>query len=345
MLTGMAALEITRLAIAVPVRVDPEGIDGPTPGQVRGPRWRRAGPGFFTPSKLPVTTEQRIVEAVACLPPGSAATGWAALHWLGARWFDGLDREGQQLPVTVALGDQRCARGRPGVELSEDWLFEDDVMVVDGLPITVPLRSVTHLARTAADDVAAVRAIDMAAYDDLVDLDSLHIYTRRLFNRCGKKRLERALAAADENAWSPMEVVMRWCWTTFRNTPLLCNPPIFDLSGRHLFTPDLFDPRTGVAGDYDGADHLESGRHSRDLMREEVTRRVGIEVVTMMAGRGEFDRFRYRLHGALERASARTGPRQWTLEQPDWWVDTSTVARRRALTPSQRELWLRHRRT
>ncbi len=344
MLVGMG-LHITRAGLVVPVRIDPSGRTGPTAGQARGPRWRSAGPSHYVPSDVPVTTQQRIVEAVACLPPGSAATGWAALDWLGARWFDGLSAAGAQLPVPVALGDKRIARKRPGVTLSEDWLFADDIVVVDGLPITVPLRSVTFAARTSADDIAAVRAIDMAAYDDLVDLAALHAYTARLVGRRGKRRLERALAAADENAWSPMEVVMRRIWHQHRGGTLLCNAPIFDLQGRHLFTPDLLDPVAGVAGDYDGADHLEGGRHSRDLMREELTRRAGIEVVTMMAGQGEAARFRYRLDGALARADQRSAPRSWTLIQPDWWVDTSTVARRRALAPAQREVWLRHRRT
>ncbi|WGY00248.1 MULTISPECIES: hypothetical protein [unclassified Nocardioides] len=338
-------LDITRSGLVVPVRIDPSGRAGPTPGQVRGRRWRTAGPYHFVPADVALTTQQRILEAVACLPPGSAATGWAALSWLEARWFDGVAADGSALPVPVALGDRRVARKRPGVTLSEDWLFADDVVVIDGLPVTIPLRSVTFEARTASDDIAAVRAIDMAAYDDLVDLASLHAYTARLISRRGKRRLERALAVADENAWSPMEVVMRRIWHQHRSGILLCNAPIFDLQGRHLFTPDLLDPVAGVAGDYDGVDHLEGGRHSRDLMREELTRRAGIEVVTMMAGRGEAARFRYRLDGALARAAGPTVPRTWTLAQPDWWVDTSTVARRRALTPAQREIWLRHRRT
>ncbi|WP_436698619.1 hypothetical protein [Nocardioides sp. BYT-33-1] len=338
-------LDITRPEVVVPVRIDPAGRRGPTPGEARGRRWRGAGPGGYVPADAPRTTEQRIVEAVACLPPGSAATGWAALHWMGARWFGGFAADGAELPVPVALGDRRAARPRPGVILSEDWLFADDVIAVDGLPVTVPLRAVTYAARTAPDDIAAVRAIDMTAYDDLVDLASLRAYAARLVGRRGKRRLDRALAVADENAWSPIEVVMRRIWQLHRCATLLCNPPIFDRQGRHLFTPDLFDPVAGLAGDYDGDVHDEGTRRSRDLMREELTRRAGIEVVTMMAGRGEAARFRYRLDGALARAGDRRGPRLWTLTQPSWWVDTSTVARRRALTPEQRAIWLRHRRT
>lgn len=51
--------------------------------------------------------------------------------------------------------------------------------------------------------------------------------------------------------------------------------------------------------------------------------------------------FRQRLRAAYRRAAERRRPRRWTLDQPPWWVDTSTVARRRALTADQRAVWLR----
>ena len=56
--------------------------------------------------------------------------------------------------------------------------------------------------------------------------------------------------------------------------------------------------------------------------------------------------FVQRLHDAYARA-ARTpvSERLWTIEQPSWWIDTSTVARRRALTEAQRRVALSWRRT
>lgn len=196
--------------------------------------------------------------------------------------------------MPAALGNQRTARKRPGVELSEDWLFADDVVVVDGLPVTVPLRSVSHIARTARTDLAATQAIDMAAFNDLVSIDELACYADRLGARPGTRRLRRALEAADENAWSPQEVRMRL-----------------------------------------------------DLTREELARRLGIEMVTGIAGAGERGRFLDRLAGGYQRQSSADShgdDRTWTIEPPEWWIDTSTVAARRALPPYLRERWLQHRR-
>lgn len=289
--------------------------------------------------------QQRIVEALACMPMGCAVTGWAALAWLAPLWFEGLGHDGRtMLPVPVAVSDRGTARPRPGVVITEDWLFADDVIVVDGLPITIPERSVSYEARRARTDVAATRVVDMAAFHDLVDLAGLDAYAGRLGSRPGVLRLRRAIAAGNENAWSPQEVVLRRLWAEHRPASLLCNVPIFDRTGRHLFTPDVLDPVAAVAGEYDGEQHAARERRRHDLGRQDLARRIGIEVATMMAGRGEDRAFLDRLDAAYERAHAQTAPRVWTLAQPDWWVDTSTVARRRALTPEQAARWLAHRR-
>jgi len=187
------------------------------------------------------------VEAVAGCGSGAAATGWAGLAWARARWFGGLAPDGStMLPVPVALGDRRTVRPRPGTTISEDWLFGCDVLEIDGLPITIAERSVAFEARRAESLLAAVRVIDMAAADDLVDLDSMAAYTARLSGRPGVRRLRRALELAEENAWSPPEVTMRIHWR--REIPtarLLCNPPVFDRTGRHLLTPaGICSPRT-----------------------------------------------------------------------------------------------------
>lgn len=342
----MSWFSVSRSGIVVPVRLDPSGLSGPTVGQARGRKWRRAGPSHYTPAHVDGTTlQQRIVEAVACSPPGSAATGWAALGWLAPQWFDGLGPDGRTLlPVPVAVGDSGTARRREGVVISEDWLFDDDVIVIDGLPITIPERSVTFAARKARTDLAAMQVVDMAAFHDLVDLDGLTAYTARLGNRPGKLRLERAISAGDENAWSPQEVLLRKLWMDHRPTQLLCNVPIFDLAGNHLFTPDLFDPDAGVAGEYDGDGHADRERRRHDLGRQEIAVRCRIGVATMMAGRGEADAFLRRLDAAYNRTPPPAPHRFWTLEQPAWWVDTSTVARRRALTDEQADRWLAHRR-
>lgn len=342
------SLSISRPGIVVPVRLDPKGVAGPTKGQARGPRWRSVPTGLYVPATtVSAQIEQRIVEAVVGSGPGAAVTGWAALAWVGARWFRGLGPDGRTaLPVPIALGDRRTVRPRPGVVVSDDWLFDADLLEIDGLPTTIAERSVSYEVRRAPTLTRAVQILDMAAADDLVDITSMTAYTERLVARPGVKRLRTALSWMEENVWSIQEVPMRLTWhRAFPGTRLLCNAPIFDLAGNHLITPDLLDPERGVAGEYDGAVHLEDGPRRRDLNRDALYRDAGIEAVTMMSAdtRDTAD-FVARLAGAYRRAGDR-GPvgRGWTLEQPDWWVDTSTVAQRRSLDETERAIWLRYR--
>ncbi|WP_435770087.1 hypothetical protein [Nocardioides sp. SYSU DS0651] len=344
----MPELDLTRDGIVAPVRPDRDRTGGrPSPQQVRGKGWRRVAKGLYVPSGTDGTrTEQRIVEAVAGGPSGSAATGWAALAWRHAPWFDGTSADGSPLPVPLSLGDNRTVAPRQGVLLCEDWLFADDVECVDGLPVTSAQRSVSYEIRRARSLVDAVVALEMAAYADLVDLASFGDYVARLGSRPGVRRLRAALPLARENSWSPQETVMRLTWQRERrHGPLLCNPPLFGPDGSHLATPDLLDPEHAVAGEYNGAVHDGDEPRRRDLDREEELRSLGIEPVAMMAGDRRDPRgFLRRLDGAYARAAARRSTvRRWTLRPPSWWVDTATVAARRALDDEARAIWLRRR--
>lgn len=336
-------LQVDRDGVVVPSRIDPRGVTGPTRGQARGPGWRRSSPGMYVPATAPTdSTDQRIVEAVAGAPAGTALTGWAALHWQGGRWFGGRSSDGLPLPVPLALDDHRHLARRPGVRFHYDWLFEGDLVEVDGLPLTRPERSVCSAALRARSFEETVQVIDLAAADDLISLSHLTAYAAALRGRPHTRRLFSALAVAQENVWSPMEVTLRLRWLARREVPLLCNPPLFSPAGQHLFTPDVFDPVAAVAGEYDGLVHDESRVRRRDLRREELARSLGIEVVSMVSGDlRDVASFERRLDAAYYRSRGPTGG--WTLTPPPWWVDTSTVACRRALSEEERRRWLESR--
>jgi hypothetical protein len=104
------------------------------------------------------------------------------------------------------------------------------------------------------------------------------------------------------------------------------------------------DPAAGVVIEYDGAVHLEASRRKRDRDREEAFRMVGLEYITVLAGDTDEAVVR-RVTEARGRARwSAAGERDWTLEEPHWWVPTQTVAQRRALTPELRATWLNLRR-
>ena len=333
-----------RAGLVLPVRVGTPG--GPTRKQARGPRWRRTSRGFYVPSSVSRDdVDQRIVEAAVLAPPHGAVTGWAALKWMGGRWFGGRTPGGEDLPVPIVIGTHDI-RPQPGIRLSGEGVNPTLVQWVDGIGVTDPRYAVSFEARYAPDHLRAVTALDMAAYSDLVSREEMADFFATQYAWTGIPQARAAWACAEENSWSPREVVLGHVWSEvagFRRP--LRNCPVFDLAGRHLGTPDVFDPEAGVAGEYDGEHHLVRRQRDHDLRREGDLRRVGIEIATMTAPDcHDPSAFISRLRTAYRDAARR--PREerlWTIEKPKWWIPTETVEQRRALTPDQRRRLLAHR--
>lgn len=326
-----------------PVRVDPDGLTGPTRGQARGRRWRTTTYGFVVPADVELTAQQRTVEAAAVLQDDEAVTGWAALAWEGATWFDGT-WDGVR-PRRVPLVVRRHVIEQPGFSVSQEFLNSSQVLVVDKLSLTSRVRSVTYEMRYADGIGAAIEAVDMACYSDLVSIAELVAYAEQLGPVTGIQQARDALAEAEENSWSPRETKMRGVWTRLAGLPRpLCNRPVFTLDGRHLATPDLIDPVSGLVGLYHGDSHLSLVGASKDNRQDADYRDIGLEPIAMLATDWrDLDDWTRRLRAAAARARSRGGPRGWTLEPPPWWTPTHTVERRRALDDQQQARYLRYR--
>jgi hypothetical protein len=204
---------------------------------------------------------------------------------------------------------------------------------------------VTFSARRAGSLGGAVNVLDRAAAVDLASLAEVTRYTEEhLVGSAGVAGLRRSLALASENSWSPMETEMRLLWRSIGVSEVLCNVPIFDRNGRHLGTPDGLAPILGLVGEYDGSAHLQGEQRARAIRREGAFRRVGLEYDDMVAAdRRDPTDFLRRTTDAIDRLATRptTSAPDWTINPPHWWTRTETVAQRRALTPQQRDRFLR----
>ena len=295
------------------------------------------------PATVERTAAQRIVEAHAVLHDDEAVTGWAALHWEGAAWFNGT-RDGAE-PRDVPVLARRHLVAQPGFTVSQEFLAPADISVVDGLAITQALRSVTFEMRYAERLGDAVVALDMACYSDLVSLAEVAEYVAGLGPVTGIQQARDAVALGEENSWSPQETRMRGVWTRRAGLPRpRCNVPVFTLEGRHVGTPDLIGG-IGLVGQYNGSAHLNVAGAATDIKKEAAYRDLGLETVTMVASDwADLDDFVARLRSAARRARAHTGPRGWTLDPPEWWTSTATVAQRRALGEAEKRRYLGYRR-
>ncbi len=297
------------------------------------------------PADVPVSPQQRVLEAAAVLPADGAITGWAALAWQRVRWVDGCETDGSERPVTVLTPGSQ-ARAQAGIEVSKERLLPRTRQILDGVMLTDAHRSTAFEVRRAATPLSAVRWLDLVAASDLISLTEMAAYAETLSGWTGIDRLRWAIALADENVWSPPETDLR---LTFRVrmgiSGVVSNRPVFDLDGRHIGTPDVLDLGRGVVAEYDGALHLAGKQRTKDLRREGAFRRVGLEYVTMVAAdRRDPADFIRRAQEARSRARRTpVADRQWTIDPPGWWTPTHTVELRRALTDRQRERYLRPR--
>jgi hypothetical protein len=284
------------------------------------------------------------VEAAAVLPRVGGLTGWASLRWWGGTWFNGLDRFGSSpLPVDLATCYEDI-RSQTGYVVHQERLGPTELLVHDGLRTTTAVRSLCFMMRYARDVRDAVQCADMAAFSDLVTVAECAAYCLEHPGWTGIPQARQALPLAEENSWSKWETWMRLLWQVDAGFPRpLCNQPVFDLTGRHIATPDILDVESGTYGEYDGTLHLEGRRRARDEVRANALRNAGLEGFTVFATdipdpTGAVRRM------IDARRRARWEPesrRRWTIEPPPWWTPTHTVELRRGLTADQRARFLR----
>jgi hypothetical protein len=290
---------------------------------------------------VPITPAQRVLEAGHLVPTYGAITGWGALHWLGATGFDGQSRGGALLPVTIATAFPRI-RAQHGIAVCQERFDVREARSVDGIWVTTAVRSVCFAMRYADSEREAAVAFGNAALHDLVTLEEVSAWMDGHPSYTGIGQGRDCLAWCDENCWSPMEARMVHEWMAALGLPRpLTNRPVFDLSGRHIGTPDLIDVEAGVLGQYDGGLHLATAQRRRDVARDARYQDHGLEQVIAMSGDLGTRAFGDRVRQAYLRASRRpASERRWTTELPDGWVPTFTVEQRRALSPDERRRWL-----
>jgi hypothetical protein len=265
------------------VRVDPAGEQGPTRRQAAGSRWDRIAPGLYVPSDRPTCVEQRILEQSARLPSTGAVTGWAALRWRGAAYFDGTDRDGKPLPVPLLLGGGNL-RPHPGSWLSWEQLGLEEREVVDGVQVTRVPRAVFDEMRRVDSQLHRLVTVEMAVAAGLTTVGLMTAYVARRKAWTGISQVRETMPLAIDDSWPPSETWMRLVWLQSGLPPPLCNRPVYSRRGQLLGVPDLLDPVAGLVGEYQGAHHKGRMQHRKDVARADAFRNHGLEYFEVVAG-------------------------------------------------------------
>ena len=224
----------------------------------------------------------------------------------------------QPPPVTPRLTVLPRARNEaPGAHLLCATLCDDDIVHIDGLPVTSIARTLIDLGRWDPTS-AAVVTLDAAMYLKMVTADDLDVVVRRCRNWPRIERARRAVALADPRSESPLESVSRLKIRRLGLPTPNLQSRIHDRDSAFIGRVDFYWDEFGVAGEADGAAKYAASPTS---LLDEKRRQERLEDRGLVVTRWGWDDVRrpsdlgHRLIRAFERGRllSRSGsPREWS---------------------------------
>lgn len=184
--------------------------------------------------------------AVAQLPAGAVVSHVSAAVLLGLRVWG--------VPLTrVHVTRSRESGGRQGrqVHVHAALLRADEIVEVDGVPVTTPARTVVDTARRAPFTGSVVIA-DAALEAGLVDPAALADAVDRARRRPGVAQARRVVAFADGGGQNVGESRSRVLLARAGLPPPVLQWPVSDFAGQHIGTTDFGWPDRGTVGEFDG---------------------------------------------------------------------------------------------
>ncbi|WP_156687947.1 type IV toxin-antitoxin system AbiEi family antitoxin [Mycobacterium sp. Marseille-P9652] len=201
--------------------------------------------------------------------------GLTASAVYGARWIE------PSRPLEILHTNRNPL---PGIVVRGGRIDDDEVTVVDGVPVTTPARTALDLACWYSLDEA------VAAIDALLGATDLKVAeVERLAERCrgrrGIRRAREAFELVDGGSQSPRETWLRLLLIRAGFPRPQTQIPVCDAIGEVFAYLDMGWEDVKVAAEYDGEQHRTDQRQYRwDLRRQEKIERLGWINVRVVAG-------------------------------------------------------------
>jgi hypothetical protein len=197
----------------------------------------------------------------------------AALH--GSKWVGDT--------TTVELFHENRHR-LPGLRTRGDRIGEDEIVIVDGVPVSSPTRTALDLGcwYPTTSGVAAIDALARATDIKAADVELL---AQRYPGRRGIARARLAISLFDPGAQSPKETWLRLVLVQAGLPRPQTQIPVFDEFGSAIAYLDMGWEDVKVAVEYDG-DHHRSDRsqYNWDIRRLERLQHRGWILIRVVAG-------------------------------------------------------------
>lgn len=244
---------------------------------------RRVLRGVFVRVDLPDTVDLRAAAAALVVGPTSVVTDRTAA------WIHGVDvfthGEHEILPpIESCVLRWHSRTRRDGVDGRTRDLLPEDVMEINGLRVTTPLRTALDLG-CCLRRRDALAALDAFMRQHGLSHEELSRGSIRYFRRRGVVQLRQLIPLADPRAESQRE---SWMRLAIIDAGLPCPEPQYwiEIDGVPTFRLDLAYPRHRVAIEYDGEEFhdrtAEQKRH--DAERREWLERNGWTVIVVKVG-------------------------------------------------------------
>jgi very-short-patch-repair endonuclease len=244
-----------------------------TPGQLRGPAWRRLFRDVYVHAAVPDSHRLRARAAASLLVPEGVVTGASA----AVLWGVDLADVGDAVELTLPPGAH--PRRHPGLVVRRSALPQSDISLRAGVRVTTPEATVLRLAGALPREEAVVAADRLIRTTGL----DLEVLRRRAGSPgAGTAKARAVCALADGLAESPQETRLRLVMRRGRLPEPTAQFEVWH-DGRFVARVDFGWPELKVAVEYDGAWHGESGQLARDRRRLNRLQEAGWRVVYVTA--------------------------------------------------------------
>jgi hypothetical protein len=270
---------------------------------------KRVLKGVYAATQVPDGLLLRAQALALVVPDDAAVTDWTAC-WL----HTGVLPPGDHLrvpPISIfrvpgktRLRNKLCMSG-------ERAFLTEDLMVLEGVTVTTPLRTAADLGRLAPRDWA-LAGMDALCRQGGFSKARLLANVERFKRQRGVVQLRELAPLADPRSESPGESVLRLRWLDLPNLP----PPepqvsIRSADGREVYRIDLGVEELRFGAEYDGEEHhsIDEDRQHDLRRRRDLDERFGwlVRPVTRVNVFGKDRDVEQLLHEGIREARRRIG--------------------------------------
>lgn len=222
-------------------------------------------PGVYAEAGVPLTARDRAKAAWLWSKRRGILAGRSAAAMHGSKWLDA------SLPAEILYNNRHAP---PGVRTWADAVEDDEITMIDGIPVTSPARTALDMACRYPLNTA-VTAIDALANAARLKSADIEMMAERHRGRRGIPHARKVLELVDPGAESPKETWLRLLVIRNGYRKPTTQIPVYDEYGVLVAVLDMGWEDMKLALDYEGEHHRNPVRFNKDIRRHDAVTQLG----------------------------------------------------------------------